>query len=330
MKFLIAGFGSIGRRHMRNLIALGYDDIVLYRTRKSTLDDAEIGDFPVEYDLDEALKKHKPDAVIIANPTSLHMDVALQSAKAGCHIFMEKPISHDFEGVSDLKSLLKENNKQLFTGFQFRFHPGLKRIRRILSDNFIGRPVSVRAHWGEFLPNWHPWEDYRKSYSARKDLGGGVVLTLCHPLDYLRWLLGEIDSVWAFTGQLSDLELQVEDTAEIGLRFENGVIGSVNVNYCQQPPVHKLEIVCTGGTIQWNNAVGDVNVYIAETEEWCIYHIPEDFDRNHLFLDEMKHFVDVIQEKQEPICTVDDGIRSLKIVEAVHKSNLYQQLIKLN
>src|SRR6185436_16780981 len=93
MKFLIAGLGSIGRRHFRNLIALGEKDIVLLRTRKATLPDDELAGYPVEADIHEALKKHKPNAVIVANPTSLHLNIAIPAAEAGCHILLEKPVS---------------------------------------------------------------------------------------------------------------------------------------------------------------------------------------------------------------------------------------------
>ena len=103
-------------------------------------------------------------------------------------------------------------------GFQFRFHPGLLRCRELIDAGRIGKPLSFRAEWGEYLPGWHPWEDYRKSYSARKDLGGGVLLTLSHPLDYIRWFFGDPEWIWAMNGKISDLELDVDDIAEIGMR----------------------------------------------------------------------------------------------------------------
>src|SRR5919197_2367475 len=113
MKFLIAGLGSIGRRHFRNLIALGEKDIVLLRTRKATLPDDELAGYPVETDLKEALQKHKPDAVVVANPTSMHLDVAIPVAEAGCHILLEKPVSHSLERLDILQKVVKKSRNKV-------------------------------------------------------------------------------------------------------------------------------------------------------------------------------------------------------------------------
>jgi predicted dehydrogenase len=287
-------------------------DIVLYRTFRSTLKNDIEDRFPVETDLPTALS-HQPDAVIISNPTALHLDVAIPAAEMGCHIFVEKPLSNSMDSIEELETAVQKGGGQFFTAFQFRFHPGLKKIQHFLKNGSIGKPISANAHWGEYLPSWHPWEDYRLGYSARAELGGGVVLTLCHPLDYLRWLFGEVSSVWAYTANLSDLELDVEDTAEIGLRFSSGVLGSVHLDYCQKPPLHYLHIVGTEGTIHWNNADGIVRLYLASRGRWQDFSPPEGFSRNELFIAEMRHFISVIQGQETPACTLNDGIAALEI-----------------
>ena len=181
MKFLIVGLGSIGRRHFRNLIALGEKDIVLLRSHRATLPDDELAGYSVETDLSEALKKYQPDAVIIANPTALHLDIAIPCANAGCSILIEKPISNSLDRVDELASALRQGGGQLLVGFQFRFHPTLQKAAQLLKDHAIGKPLSFHAHWGEYLPNWHPWEDFKQGYAARPDLGGGVILNTGRP-----------------------------------------------------------------------------------------------------------------------------------------------------
>lgn len=327
MKFLIAGFGSIGRRHLRNLLALGQEDIVLYRTHQSTLEDDEIAHFPVETDLQKALD-HQPDGVIIANPTALHLDVAISAAQAGCHILMEKPISHTMEDVPALEKALQQGGGSLLMGYQFRFHPGLRQAKQLLENGAIGDLVSVRSHWGEYLPDWHPWEDYRQSYSARKELGGGVVRTLCHPLDYLRWLVGEVESVWAFSGNLGGLGIHVEDVAEIGLQFDRGVLGSVHLDFLQRPATHTLEMIGNQGTLRWDNADGGVRLYRAAREAWETFPAPEEFERNHLFLAEMENFIQMIEGKAQPVCSLEDGKRAMELVVAVCQSSLYHHWVE--
>jgi predicted dehydrogenase len=231
----------------------------------------------------------------------------------GCHLLLEKPISHSMARVDILQQAVKNGGSRVFVGYQFRFHPGLQKIEALLSDQSIGTPTSVRAHWGEYLPDWHPWENYRQGYSARSELGGGVTLTLSHPLDYLRWLLGEVESLWAFTGSQSGLGLNVEDTAEIGLKFCSGVIGSVHLNYIQQPPVHRLEIVGSDGTIRWDSSDEVVQVYQNKNNAWHVYPPYPGYSRNSLFIEEMKHFIQVVEGNCEPICSLQDGIRALDL-----------------
>ncbi len=314
MRFVIAGFGSIGRRHFRNLLSLGERDIILYRTGHSTLPDDELAGFIVKNDLDAALA-HGPDAVIVANPTALHLDVAIPAAQAGCHLFLEKPISHSLERSDELSGIVESQGLQVLVGFQLRFHPGLQKIAALLSAGAIGQLLSFRAHWGEYLPNWHPWEDYRQGYAARNDLGGGVVLTLCHPLDYLRWFFGDVEALWSFTSQ-AGLKMPVEDTAEIGLKFRD-VLGSVHLNYNQRPPVHNLEIVGSQGTIRWDNTDGAVVLSQANADgspgEWQRFPAPEGFERNMLFIREMENFLGTVRGFNKPMCTLQDGIQALKV-----------------
>jgi YrbI family 3-deoxy-D-manno-octulosonate 8-phosphate phosphatase len=319
MRFLIAGFGSIGRRHLQNLLQLGERDIILYRTFKSTLPDKELEGYPMEADIYTALR-HDPDAVIIANPTAYHLDIAIPAAEVGCHLFIEKPISHQLQKLDLLKATLQKGCGKVLIGYHFRFHPHFRQTKLLLDEGKIGRPLSVHAHYGDYLPQWHPWEDYRRGYSARADLGGGVALTLCHPLDYLMWFLGEAETLWKVQDKISDLDIRVDDIAVFGLQFSNGVIGSVHLNYYQQPPHHSFEIIGTEGTIKWSHDDNILHIYSSKTQCWEKIPAPNGFERNDMFLSEMKHFVDVVCGNAEPICTLHDGERVLKLVLSENSS----------
>lgn len=304
---------------MRNLLALD-QEVFLLRSGKSTLPEDELAGLPAAFDLARALEEWRPDGVVVSNPTALHMEVAIPAAEAGCHLLLEKPIADTVDRVGDLRQALKTGGGSALTGYQFRFHPGLRFAKDLIEGGAIGRPLSAHAHWGEYLPGWHPWEDYRQSYSARKDLGGGVVLTLSHPLDYLGWFFGEAEDVLATTSTQSDLDLDVEDAAEILLRFQSGLIASVHLDYYRRPPRHDLEIAGTQGTITWDNEDGAVRWWTAQEEGWHEHLPPADFERNAMFLEEGRHFVAVMKGEASPSCTLEDGVRALEIALAAQAS----------
>jgi len=328
MKYLIAGLGSIGRRHLTNLITLGQKDIILYRSGLRKTNEPELQKFPTEYDLERALET-KPDAVIISNPTALHLDVAIPAVKSGCHLFLEKPISHNMERVQEFKRLVEHVGTQVFVGFQFRFHPGLKRIKKILEQNEIGKVLFVRCHWGEFLPGWHPNEDYSQGYSARSDLGGGVVLTLCHPIDYLQWMLGEVTDVFAITHKISDLEINVDDYAEILLKMKCGAYLNLHLDYIQQPPQHNLEITGSKGIIKWDNADGVVHLFNNSHRHWQDLIMEPEFERNSMFLSEMQHFIDIVEGGIQPLSSLSDGIAVQETIAAIEESSKTGKIVTI-
>jgi len=326
MKILIAGLGSIGRRHFRNFLALGVRELVLVRKNLSTLPEDELQGYPVESEIEYAIQKHKPDGVVIANPTSQHLVSALPAIRAGLPVLLEKPISDSLDLVNEVRQSILLSGAKVLVGFQFRYHPTIQKAREIIQQGGIGQILSAHAHWGEYLPNWHPWEQYQDSYAARKDLGGGVAVTLTHPIDYLRYLLGEIAEVRAFHGKVSPLQLwDVEDVVEIGLRFANGAIGAAHLNYFQRPPSHHFEIIGSAGTLRWDNSDGtlthfampdpfgkiSINPTPAVTKT---YPLPQGFERNDLFIAQTRHFLDLIAGTvNQPLCDFEDGVRALEV-----------------
>jgi predicted dehydrogenase len=250
VKALFAGLGSIGQRHLRNLRALRGDvEVLAYRTRRlqtvvtDQLAVAPGADPEREYGVRvfhelEAAVAERPDVVFVCNPSALHLAVALPAVEAGVHLFLEKPVSHTLDGVADLVAAVEARGVVAAVGCQLRFHPCLRRLRDLLAGGAVGRVVAARVQVGEYLPGWHPYEDYRTGYAARRDLGGGVVLTLVHELDYVYWLFGLPRRLWAVGGQLSRLELDVEDTASVLLEYERDgrpLPVHVQMDYLQRP-----------------------------------------------------------------------------------------------
>lgn len=313
---VVAGTGSIGTRHIENLQALLSRDVVTFRGPR---EGARRRDTEGTPDL-ASLLAQRPRAVLVCNPTALHVPTALAAARAGAHLFLEKPVSHDLEGVAELRAEVEARGLVVLVGFQYRFHPGLRKVHEWLRGGALGTVVSARACWGEHLPSWHPGEDYRIGYSARRDLGGGAILTLCHPFDYLRWLLGEVAAVSAEVAQRSGLELDVEDVALVLLRFASGALGMVSLDYVQRPRRHELEIVGTRGTVRWSEAEGSVELR-RQGAARLLFRTPVGFSRNTMFRDEMRHFLACLEGKERPQCPLADGIAALRIAVAARRAS---------
>jgi predicted dehydrogenase len=159
----------------------------------------------------------------------------------------------------------------------------------------------------------HPWEDYRRSYAARDDLGGGVLLTLSHPFDYLRWLVGEVESVAAVEARQGVLGLSVGSCVDVNLRFASGASGHVHVDFVRRPTEHRVEIVGTEGTVVWNQEDHAARRYRPASGSWDTVRAPEGFERNHMFLEEMRHFLACLRGEASPICTLADGVAALTV-----------------
>lgn len=329
MKFLIIGCGSIGQRHIQNLKTMTDDEIIAYRTRKKTVRKLEDEHHVKTYSgLTEALNQN-PDAVLVTNPTSLHIQTALSAAKQGCHIFIEKPISNTLDGIDELIDIVNKKNLVVLVGCNLRFNPCLQFVKKLLDEKRIGKVVSARVQMGQYLPDWHPWEDYRTMYSAHQSLGGGIILDAIHELDYISWLLGNVAQVFSFSDKLSDLDIDTEDVAEILLRFKTGAIAEVHLDYVQRYPSRSCEIIGDEGSIILDINKGTVKVYTAEKMEWESFE-PNEYDMNQMYIDEMVHFINCIEGNEEPLIDITDGLNVLKIALAAKESAKDGRIIKIN
>ena len=329
MKILLAGLGSIGQRHARNLRTLLGDRVELLAYRACGTSPvigpdmtASAGDPAAAYgirsfrNLDEALAQ-RPDAVFVTNTTALHMPVALAAATAGCHLFVEKPLSHDWEGVTELTRLVEEAGIVCLVGYQLRFHPGFRLLGRLLAERAVGALLAARIEFGEYLPSWHPWEDYREGSAAQREQGGGVVLAQIHDLDVAYALFGPPRRVFALGGKLSSLEIDVEDTASILLDCE-GVPVHVHQDLLRRPPRRTYEVIGEEGTIVWDYHGGTV-VTARAGEEPDVTSF-DGHDRNELYLAELRHFLACIDGRERPVVGVREGAETLRVALAAKRS----------
>lgn len=315
LRALVVGLGSIGRRHARNWAALGLGEVWVCRRTTSVPEPAGVEARHFDR-LGDALAA-QPDVVVVCNPTSRHVPTALAAVRAGCHVLVEKPLGASLDGVADLLQASAQHGRHVMVGYNLRFHPLLARARALLLAGAIGRPVSARAEAGEYLPGWHPWEDYRNSYSARRDLGGGPILTLSHELDSLCWLMGRPDRLVCLAGHTSSLELDTEDVAEVGLAFAGGALGTVHVDYVRRPPRRYLEVIGEDGVLRWEYDENRLLVYAPGSRQWRVEEGDPAFTRNDMFLDELRHFAAcALGEADRPLIDGRQGAAILAVALA--------------
>lgn len=338
------GLGSIGQRHLRNLKALLGEGVSCSACRERRLQ-LLLGDEPVPAgggleeryrlrvftSLQEALEE-KPEVVFVTNPSSRHLETALAAARAGCHLFIEKPLSHSWQGVEELIALVEERRLVARVGFQYRYHPCLKSLKRILDEGGLGGIMAVSVQVGEYLPDWHPYEDYRESYAARADLGGGVVLTqMSHELDYLGWLFGRPRRVYALGGSRSCLGLEVEDTVLALMEYDGGgadVPVQIQADYLQRPPVRRLQVTGDQGKVLVD-LLRPALVWYGRQGRRVLEESYYGYQRNRLFLEELRSFLDCLKGGAPPLSGLRQGAESLRAALAVKESLTSGRVVEL-
>lgn len=345
MKVVFCGLGSIGQRHLRNLRALlgAKAEILAYRARGSgpvlnpdmtvrqgaTLEETYgLRSFK---SLREALAEG-PEVAFITNPNTLHLPVALEAARAGCHLFIEKPLSHSMDGVGELIDLVGKKNLTAFVAYQFRFHPGLRKVKSLIDEGRLGRLAAAHIVNGEHLPDWHPYEDYRQTHAARRELGGGCLRIQTHELDMLLWLFGMPRRLFASGGQLSRLELDVEDSVSILAECESlgrPVPVHVHLDYLQRPPQRLCEVIGDAGKVRYDYYGNQVEFFDVKTGlVECLRF--DRFERNQMFLDEMSHFLACVRRESRPVVDAAEAVRSMRIAEAAERSMTTHQVVELD
>jgi predicted dehydrogenase len=314
---LMVGSGSIGRRHLRNLHAFGIRYLAACDINEEQLTPmvAELDVQPFT-DFDEALTTVRPNLVFICTPPVFHVSQALQAVRAGAHVFIEKPLSHTLDGVDELIIEAEARQRVVQVGYNLRFHPGLKRVKQLVDEDAIGRILWAYVEVGQYLPDWRPWQNYHQSYSARRDLGGGIILDASHELDYAIWLLGQPVEVLCMASMVSDLNVDVEDCATVLLRFASGTQADVHMDFVQRGYSRSCKLAGDRGTVIWDYQANEVRLYRAEEDSWET--ISYSFDANDMYMAEVKHFLTCVTYEKTPTIDLNQARHTLQVALAAH------------
>jgi len=321
-RILIVGKGSMGLQHLQISRQLYPGAEIKILVHQKPQEEVKLSDGYLET-IGE-VNKFAPEIAIIANPATLHLEIAQKLAEAGVHLLIEKPISTSTVGVVELIKTCKENKVVLMTGYNLRFSPSLTHFHKLIKKRIVGKTLSVSCEVGQYLPDWRPNKDYRMTVSANHRLGGGVLLELSHEIDYLRWIFGDINWVRATLSKQSSLEIDVEDSAHLILGFEpssdgNQLIANLNLDFIRHDRTRSCTVIGDKGTLRWNGLIGTVDAYMQNSEKWEVLYSSKP-DTEETLLLEWENFHRSIKQKRHPLVTGTDGLRVLEIIEASHKS----------
>lgn len=327
MRALFVGLGSIGQRHLNNFKNIIGDEaeILVYRETDHNvlIKNCRVSPcvslqhyygFTQVRTLNDGLKE-KPDVVFIANPSSKHLGIALKAARKGCNLFIEKPLSNTLRGVDLLEKIVNLKDLIATVGYQMRFHPCYKFVYKILSEKKYGDVISASFEWGTYLPNHHPYEDYRRGYAAKKNLGGGAVLGLSHEIDMINSFWGQPEKLYAVGGKLSYLDMDVEDTVSILMGFKRGSLifpVTLFLSYAQKKEIRKFRIQLENALVLCDLLNNRVTLF-RDSNGIIIQKDFSNLNRNDRFMEEMSEFINAVRKKQQFSISLYDGIEALKL-----------------
>lgn len=311
LRVLVVGCGSIGKRHSRVLREIGVKTLFACDPVPAQIAAAaEHAKYDATAEAYEAGLALKPDAVFLCTPPALHIPQALEAMSHGCHVFCEKPLSTDLNGTDELAHAIARTSRTFMVGLCFRYHQGLLKAKRLLNEGTIGRLVSVRAFMGEHLPAIRP--DYRDLYLAKYN----GAFELMHDIDLAIWYTNQdIKMVRGINGRFSDIGIEAPDLVEILMEFEDRCVANVHLDFFALPRRRQIELLGTKGTVTVEFASWDqctISVYDVDTGSWLNETVAT--DRDDMFRDEDREFLQAAAEYRPVACTLAEGIQSLEVV----------------
>lgn len=328
MKITVIGCGSIGKRHISNILGLGEDyQVKAYDARpdrrrevKENFPEVEVLDTPKGLFEDS-------EVAFICIPTAYHLEAVQPAIEAECHIFLEKPISHSMKGVKEFLKVCEDKRLTVAVGYNLHFHPGILICKKILDEKKIGKVYSVRAEFGQYLPDWHPWERYQDFYMSKLTMGGGVLLDATHDIDYLHWFFGEIEEVAGYCLKISNLEIKSDDLVEAIMKFKSGLRGGIHLDLIQRTPRREFVAIGERGTLLWSYTEKQVKLFQVGNGQWEIFSYQ--FDPNQMYIDEIKDFFSAVKEGREPAVPGRKAYHCLEVVEAIRYSAEHMKFVRV-
>jgi predicted dehydrogenase len=321
---LVVGLGSMGRRRVRNMQALGIGRIIGFDTREDRRQESEKlnGIETVEsFDAGTALN---PDALVISTPPHRHLEYAHAGIDTNIPFFMEANCF--VEGMADLVEALHGRELVAAPSRTLWFIEGVKKAHELLDTGALGTPAMFQHHCGHALPLWHPWEDYREFYGGWKEAKGAGWDMIGFELYALTYLFGPVKSLSAMYGKRASFDTPVDDTFQINLEFAGGTLGHAMIEVVSPVSYRTLRIVSEKGVIAWDHVQNTLDLFTTEADAWTrftqdaghaepMYHAPEE-----PYIEEMDAFFKAVVGETPYPATFEDELGIMRLVDGVRES----------
>ncbi|MCC6424940.1 MAG: Gfo/Idh/MocA family oxidoreductase [Phycisphaerales bacterium] len=316
-KILIIGVGSIGERHTRCFQSTNRAQIRICEpneTLRKTI--AERYHLQHVYaSLDEALVD-PPTAAVVATPAQTHIAISQRLAEQGIHLLIEKPLSTSIEGTETLIQTVKKQKLTAAVAYVHRANPALAALRQLVQSGRFGKPVEATFITGQHFPTYRP--AYREIYYTRHETGGGAIQdALTHILNAGEWILGPLDRLMGDAQHLALPGVTVEDSVHVIARH-GPVMAAYTLNQHQAPNELVFTIMCEQGTVRFEYPTRVRWMTNPATQQWQQQEY-ESLERDTVFTNQANAFIDAIEGKSPPLCTLEEGLHTLKLNLALLK-----------
>ena len=325
LRAAIIGFGSIGKRHLINLSKFILEkNIIIFTSKKIT-------NHNLNYTNNiKDLINFKPNFIIISNAATQHLDYAKKIMNNSTRLLIEKPLSDNSKKVTNFIKFWKKKKPSIKIGYNLRYLDSLIYFRKLIKNKNLGKILYVNIDACSDLKNWRKNTHYSKTVSAQKKLGGGVLLEMSHELDYLRWIFGDPDYIYSKTKKLSNLKINVEDTASIILDYKKkNMIINVFMNFFQKIKSRSCMVVGSKKIIKWDLFKNNIFIYNEKNKKWILKKIK----KNNMSNTYVKEIEDLIFSKKNNKNTYKDlifNLNTLKLIETIKSSSKNNKKILFN
>lgn len=315
---VVVGLGSIGNRHLNNCLELGVGKMTVIRRPNSNSHFSPPAGVTVVHSIEDALQNN-PDFVIVCNPSHLHASTAIEFLQGNCHVLIEKPLGKTIgPEEQSLQDLATNSDRVVAMAYCMRYHPAYELAKKQIDQGTIGDCLYAKAWFEGFLPDWHPWEDYRESYAALPSHGGGVLRTLDHEMDFLQWVLEPAETATGHVINTGGIGIKADDLAMYTLKHPQGAFSQVTTSFCRKPQSRGFEFVGDKATLEFRFENNEVLLRSATNEKPTKLLDVGGFDINQMYVKLLNDFLNAISDEgSTTLPFLKNGLDCMKVIQAL-------------